>query len=148
MGDSTVLDELKKKHPASSPINYDSFMNPWFPPSETCHQVIFEGLDGTVIRDSYLKTDGAAGSSGIDADGWQCLCTSFQSASADLRSSLASVARRIAVSYVDLDTLSPLLACRLIALDKNPGVRPIGIGETSHCIISKAILFMVKTEIS
>jgi len=29
----------------------------------------------------------------------------------------------------------------------NPGVRPIGIRETSHRIISKAILFMVKTDI-
>ena len=101
VGDSTVLDGLKKKHPASSSINYDSLINPRFPPSETCHQVIFEGLDGTVIRDSCLKTDGAAGPSGIDAAGWRHLCTSFQSASADLCSSLASVARQIAVSYVD-----------------------------------------------
>ena len=31
------------------------------------------------------------------------------------------------------------------ALDKNPGVHPIGIGEMSHCIISKPIL--VKTDI-
>ena len=59
VGNSTVLDELKKKHPTSSPINYDSLINPEFPPSETCHQVIFEGLDGAVIRNSCLKTEGA-----------------------------------------------------------------------------------------
>ena len=75
------------------------------------------------------------------------MCTSFQSASADLCDSLASVARRMASTYVNPHGLSPLLACRLIALDKNPGIRPIGIGETSHQIISKAILFMVKTDI-
>ena len=34
-----------------------------------------------------------------------------------------------------------------IALDKNPGIRPIGIGEKS-CIISKTILSMAKTDIS
>jgi len=77
VGNSTVLDEFKKKHPTSSPINYDSLINPEFPPSETCHQVIFEGLNGAVIRNSLLKTEGAAGPSSIDAAGWWCMCTSF-----------------------------------------------------------------------
>ena len=33
----------------------------------------------------------------------------------------------IRTSFVDLSALQPLLNSRLIALDKNPGVRPIGI---------------------
>ena len=53
----------------------------------------------------------------------------------------------MASTYVNPHGLLPLLACRLIALDTNPGIRPIGIGETSCQIISKAILFMVKTDI-
>ena len=32
--------------------------------------------------------------------------------------------------------LAPLLACHLIALDKCPGVHPIGIGDTARRIIS------------
>ena len=39
---------------------------------------------------------------------------------------------------VDPNGLSALLACRLVALDKNPGVRPIGICETVRRIIAKA----------
>ena len=35
------------------------------------------------------------------------------------------------------------LACLLIAYDKNPGVRPIGICEVSLWIITKAALFLV-----
>ena len=61
--------------------------------------------------------------------------------------SLASVARRICTSYVDPKSISPLLACRLIALDKKPGVRPIGIGDTARQIIAKAVLSVAKPDI-
>ena len=38
-------------------------------------------------------------------------------------------------------------ACRLIPLDKNPGVRPIGVGEVLHRIIGKTISAVFKEEI-
>ena len=41
---------------------------------------------------------------------------------------------------VDPSGITPLLSCRLIALDKNPGVHPIGIGETVRRIIARAVL--------
>ena len=53
--------------------------------------------------------------------------------------SLALLAKRLCTSFVDTKGLAPLLACRLVALDKNPGVRPIGIGEAARRIIAKAI---------
>ena len=43
--------------------------------------------------------------------------------------------------------VAPLLACRLIALDKHPGVRPIGVGDTARRIISKAVLSIVGPDI-
>ena len=49
--------------------------------------------------------------------------------------------------HINHQVVSPLLACRLIALDKCPGVRPIGIGDTSRRIMAKAILKVVKGEI-
>ena len=39
------------------------------------------------------------------------------------------------------------MACRLVALDKNPGVRPIGIGEVVRRIIAKAVLSVVGGDI-
>ena len=47
------------------------------------------------------------------------------------------------INFVDPVIISPLMACRLIALDKKPGVRHIGIGETVRRIIAKAILSVI-----
>lgn len=48
---------------------------------------------------------------------------------------------------MDPQGLAPLLASRLIALDKCLGVRPIGVGETVRRIISKAILSIIGPDI-
>ena len=47
----------------------------------------------------------------------------------------------------DDDSLEPFLACRLIPLDKNPGIRPIGIGEVLRRIIAKAVMRTFRSEI-
>ena len=39
------------------------------------------------------------------------------------------------------------MACRLIPLDKQPDVHPIGIGEVPQCIIVKAVLHLVDLDI-
>ncbi len=43
--------------------------------------------------------------------------------------------------------MSSFLACRLIALDKCPGARPIGVCETVRRIVAKAILHVTKQDI-
>ena len=39
------------------------------------------------------------------------------------------------------------MSCRLVALDKNPGVRPIGVGEVVRRIIAKAVLSIIGPDI-
>ena len=90
------------------------------------------------------KSNGAAGPSSMDTAGWKGLCTSFHSHSADLCEAIASLAKRICTTYVDPKGLEAFVACRLIALDKCPGVRPIGIGETLRHIIGRAISITLK----
>ncbi len=86
------------------------------------------------------KTNGAAGLSGSDAHVWRRLCSSYKSDSKQLCSALAAVGRRLCTESVNPSHLEAFVACRLIPLDKRPGVRPIGIGEVHRRIIAKAIL--------
>jgi len=100
-----------------------------------------------VIRNAALRCQGSAGPSGMDAANWRRLCTMFHGSSKQLCSALSAVARRLCTSFVDPDILKPFIACRLIPLSKNPGVRPIGICETLRRIIGKAIMTVVGPEI-
>ena len=111
------------------------------------HPVFFERITGSLIRSIALRVDGAAGPSNLDAHGWRRICTSYHGASADLCSALAGLARRLCTDYVDPAGLTAFTACRLIALDKCPGVRPIGVGEVSRRIVGKAVLSVMGVEI-
>ena len=71
----------------------------------------------------------------------------FKGASSDSCQSFASTAKHLCTSLVDPKCIEPLMACRLIALDKNPGVRPIGVGEIPRRIIAKAVLNIIKENI-
>ena len=53
----------------------------------------------------------------------------------------------ISTEHVDPSGLTAFIASRLIPLDKQPGVRPIGISEIARQIISKAILSVTKSDI-
>ena len=45
---------------------------------------------------------------------------------------------------VETHTVKAFLSCRLISLDKNPGLRPIGVGEVSRRIAGKVIVSVLK----
>ena len=108
--------------------------------------VTYDAINATLIRSTVLQVRGACGPSGLEAYDWRRLCTSFQSSSDSLCKALARCAKRLCSTHINHQVVSPLLACRLIALDKCLGVRPIGIGNTSRRIMLKAILKVVKGE--
>ena len=143
---SSVLDALKSKHPTAQPLSCDAIYSPDSPPPNV-HPVIFEELDTQCIRSAALRTTGAGAPSSTDALFWRRLCTSFKRSSDELCYSLSCVAKQLCSSFVDPEGLSALLACRLVALDKNPGVCPIGICETVQCIIAKAALQITRQDI-
>ena len=96
----TVRDILMEKHPPGQSMNPSTPLAP-DSPTEEPHPVIFDELNGHLIRATALKTEGAAGPSGIDSQGWRRLCTSFREASLDLCEALAQLGRRICTIYVD-----------------------------------------------
>ena len=130
----------------SQPVDSNSMVADEAPP---VHDILFDPIDATLIRTAALKTSGSAGPSGLDAYSWRRLCTCHQQASRDLCQALAEVAKHLFTQFVDPASVAPFLACRLIALDKNPGVRPtcIGVCDTARCIITKAIPMTIGSDL-
>ena len=63
-------------------------------------------------------------------------CKSFKQSSTKLCEAIASMAKTLCTQYIDPLTLAPLVASRLIPLDKGEGsVRPIGVGEVIRRIM-------------
>ena len=91
--------------------------------------------------------DGAAGPSSIDVSTWKKMCSSFGRESEDLCDSIASIVRKLCTRYVDPIGNEALTASRLIALSKDLGVRPIGIGDECRRLISNAVMNIIRQEI-
>ena len=60
---------------------------------------------------------------------------------------VAVLARRWASEFVDPAGLDALLANRGIAIDKCPGLRPVGVGEILRRIVGKAIMNVTAEEV-
>lgn len=142
-GGKSVRQILKEKHPKAEIPTKETLLPRTNGSSETYHPVIFEKITADSIRRTALRVEGAAGPSGIDACGWRRLCTSFGPSSDDLCRALADFAKRICSERVPDRHLAAYAACRLVPLDKCPGVRPIGICEVVRRIVGKAALQVI-----
>ena len=85
-----------------------------------------------------------------NADDWRRILVSHQygNATVDLRKAIATMSRKLCrEDNKSPESIEALIACRLIPLSKDPGVRPIGIGEVLRRIIGKAVTFTIKEDI-
>ena len=64
-----------------------------------------------------------------------------------MRTQIALLARNMATKCLDPNEVEAYTSCRLIPLNKNPGVRPIGIGEIIRRIVGKAVGWVLKNNI-
>ena len=116
---------------------------------ETTHLIKFESIDVEKIQKAAVKTQGGSGPSGMDADEWKRILTSkqFGKSSIDLCKAFAEVIKKICCIENQSASLEAFSVCRLILLDKNPGLRPIGIGEVLRPIAGKLVVTHFRTEI-
>jgi hypothetical protein len=75
------------------------------------------------------------------------MVTAFKDSSTGLCNAVGVLARRWASEFVDPAGLDALLANRGIAIDKCPGLRPVGVGEILRRIVGKAIMNVTAEEV-
>ena len=121
----SLLVILGSKHPNTTPARPGVLMMGNVDPPPV-HSIVYDQITGSCIRSVALCVKGAAVRFGLDVHCWRRLCT--------------LLAKRLCTNLVDPKGISPLQPSRLIALDKCPGVTPIGIAETHRRIIAKAVL--------
>ena len=143
-----VMKQLKSKHPESANVD-DSCLFRGPLPKKMAEEVIYEAIDSQAIATAAKKVSGAAGPSGSDSDLWarMLLSKQFKSKPANLCSALSELARKLNTKAVEPSYLRGFIAGRLVPLDKNPGVRPIAIGEVARRIVCKATMTLVNPDL-
>ena len=105
------------------------------------------GIDEEIIRKVAIKTKGGSEPLTMDADGCRrILCSNkFDDAKEDLRKTIANFVKKICTEKVSTVSIEAFVACRLIPLDKTPGLRPIGVWEILRRIT--VIVSVLKKEV-
>ena len=141
-----TLELLRQKHPTEKEPQHHAIL----PDEEKpVHPIKFEKIDAEMVRKAALKTKGGAGPSGLVANGWCRMLTSnsYGKSSSDLCKVISDLIKRLCTHQVNSESIEALLASRLIPLDKNPGLRPIGVGEILRRIAGKVVVNALKEEI-
>ena len=131
-----VLEGLKEKHPEEADIADESLL---YGPINYIPAGVFDLIDEKMIFDAATKTKGSTGPSGRDAELYRrILCSkNFKTEGKILREEIAVFTRNLLKIAYHPSFLEDYNSCRLIPLDKNPGIRPTGVGEVLRRIDGK-----------
>ena len=142
---------LKEKHPEPKNVSEDVMFQG---PLQRIHPIAYNAIDEAMVLQAAINTKGGSGPSGIDADGWRRILASsqFGTASSDLRKAFAEVIKKLCIDEVSVNadattSIDSFIASRLIPLDKNPGLRPIGVGEVLRRIAGKVVMKIAKNDV-
>ena len=132
--DKTVIEALQDKHPVGGNVTDDVLSDGELP------SFVDIDVTGGHIERIARSLHGGAGPGGTTSSHWQLFLLCYGSHSARLRDAIAALARWMANNVIDWNLIRVLMSCRLIALNKNPGVRPIGVGEVLRRLLGKAMV--------
>ena len=65
----------------------------------------------------------------------------------DPRKVFADVIKKLCSEKIESSTIESFLMCRLIPLDKNPGLRPIGVCEVLRRIAGKTVVSILHSDV-
>ena len=136
---NTTLKLLKQKHRKSTPTAEEVL----FPDQpESIHPIKYENINADAVHKVALRIKGGSALSGMDADGWKGILTSrqFAESSTDLCITIVNMINKLCADKDLPNNLEAFLSCRLIPLNKNPELQPIGVGEVLRRIVGKVIL--------
>ena len=141
---STARDELLKKHPQLVDPPESALLSGV---ADRVNPIIFQKITLELIKRIARQMQGSSGPSGLDADAWCRMLTTYRKSSDRLCASLAAFARCLCTEELDAADLSAYTAARLIPLDKCPGVRPIAVGETFRRIVGRAAMRIIESDV-
>lgn len=103
------MEQLADKHPEAQRAKVGFVL---FGPVEDVPAILWQQINGEMVREVALRTKGSCGSSGVDANVFNGMlaCKSFKKSSMNLYDSLATLARQLCTEFVDPLTVEPILA--------------------------------------
>ncbi len=138
----TVLDVLREKHPPQQTPCEEAFL-----PCDSLPPLIDVDITDSTVERAAQSLSGSAGPTGGDAEFWQGILLRFGAKSGRLRTAVANLVSAMANTILPWDNIKALRSCRLIALDKQPGVRPIGIGEVLSRLTGKCMASATRSDL-
>ena len=90
-------------------------------PLQNLHPVKSQSIDEERIRKAAIRTKGGSSPAGMDSDGWRRILASNNFGTS------ANVVQKLCTDLVESHTIEAFLSCRLISLEKNPELRPMGM---------------------
>ena len=132
--DKTVMDVLKEKQPDSGMTDVSVCLE-----DDDLPVVMDVDVTGGHIERLARALHGA-GPGGTTFSHWQSFLLCYGAQSAKLRDAVGALTCLLANGIVNWDMICAMLSSRLIALNKNPGIQPIGVGEVLRRLLGKAMV--------
>ena len=136
----TVIEVLREKHPDLRVPDLADEEWASFEEYDECGTSIPLDCSPEIVEEVAAKIRGGAGPGSVDAIAMSNWLLRHGKFSQVLREELAAWTEWLCNCTPPFAAYRALMACRLVALDKQPGVRPLGIGEIFRRAIAKCAL--------